>query len=192
MKTIHLNYPILLISDVHCRIEKIDLIRAKHPEIKNRVFLGDLFEFQFPQPGQNYKAGEWLVQNINEYVFVAGNHCITVAKKRLDITEEHFNLIANNFYIVVKIELPNNKNLICCHSKPNDLWEFINPGYTFREFEEDWACVDENTLACCFAHTHRPMVHQFQETDTKLWNIGAARDGDYGIITEKGIEFKKL
>lgn len=187
-----LTYPILLIGDAHCDVENIDKVKNKHSEITNRIFLGDLFDFI--ESAGNPHAGKWLEENILEYIFILGNHDRETFHTKNALKFEQKALINNYWYVCVKIQTPDGKNYVLCHSKPNNLWDFINPGqYTFREFEDDFSLhVDENTIACINGHTHRAAKHVFQETDTEIWTIGAIKDRHYAILTEKGIEFKKI
>lgn len=190
------SYPILIVSDAHTHTNKLDEIKNKHPEITERFFLGDLFNFvdlngRFSKKG-NKETGEWLKKNINEWNFVLGNHDAVCVKNwwQYDIDEETYNLVAGKFQICYYLIVCDTSYLLL-HSKPKSLWDFINPGYQFRELEEDFSNY-EDFKAIIGGHTHKECRHSFVDTDTEIWQIGAVRDGKYAILTEKGIEFKKL
>lgn len=154
--------------------------------------MGDLGDFI--DPSRNHIAYGWMERNVEDYVFLLGNHEKTNYQDKLNITLEQKKLIESRWYISIKLIRPDGKYYVLCHSKPKDLWSFMNPGaYTFREFTEDFACAeDENCVASISAHTHRAAKHVFQETDVELWQIGAIKDKNYAILTDKGIKFKKL
>lgn len=187
---------VLLVADAHCEYKKLDAIKNKHSEITTRFFLGDLFQFvdsqgRFTKEG-NKETGEWLKSNINEWYFITGNHDHTVCKEwwKYDIDEETFNLVAGRFQISYELVVGNAKYLLL-HSKPKSLWNFINPGYQFRELEEDFLNYEEY-VKIIGGHVHREVVHNFVDADVEIVQIGAVRDNKYAILTEKGIEFKKL
>lgn len=192
MKTIYIDdFPILLCADSHGHVANLDKARAKHPECKQRFFLGDLGDFV--DETFNQDAHKWLEKNINDWEFILGNHDKENYHVDLSMTLEQKKLIERHFCISVKLVRPDGKYHILCHSKPKDIWGFINVGYSFREFDADFSCVgDENFISCINGHTHRPLKHVFQETDSEIWTIGAAKDRKYAILTKKGIEFKKL
>ncbi len=190
------SYPILIASDSHCNSDKLDAIKNKHPEITTRFFIGDLFNFvdewgRFTKE-DNKKTGEWLKKNINEWYFCLGNHDHVACREwwKYDIDQTVFHLVVGNFPLSYDLVI-NDKKYLLLHSKPKSLWDFINPGYQFRELEEDFPNHEEYA-GIIGGHTHKECRHTFLDTDTEIWQIGAARDGKYGILTERGIEFKKL
>ena len=197
MSTIHLaSYPVIICADSHTHCDKLNKIKNKHPEITERFFLGDLFNFvdsngRFSKEG-NKETGEWLKKNINEWYFVIGNHCAVVCREwwKYDIDEETYNLVAGRFQISYDLVIGDKKYLLL-HSKPKSLWDFINPGYQYRELEEDFPNYEEYEKIIG-AHVHRETVHNFVDTDVQIVQIGAVRDNRYAILTERGIEFKKL
>lgn len=190
MKEINItSYPLGFFGDAHGNTNKLDLIRAKHPEITQWFFLGDIVCFRKPQ--NNKKAVEWLFKNI-DILCLKGNHDEVCAKQRINLDYNHTWALAC-LERIAKINLPNGKNLFLCHAKPKDFWDFINLGYTEREFVDDFAgYIDEDTIAVINGHTHKALKHVFANVDTEIWNLGAADYGEYGILTEKGFEFKKL
>lgn len=194
MKTFYLedNFSVLLVGDAHQSVTNINRAKINHPECSLKIFMGDLGDFI--DPARNHIAYGWMERNIEDYIFLLGNHERESYHRNLNITFEQKKLIESRWYISIKLKRPDEKYYVLCHSKPKDLWSFMNPGaYTFREFTEDFACAeDENCIACISAHVHRPAKHVFQETDVELWQIGAIKDKKYAILTEKGIEFKKL
>ena len=189
MKTLTFDsYPILLVSDVHADITKIKKIKRKHPEIQNRVFLGDLFDFLCPE--NNYATGEWLKTEINDWIWIAGNHCVETIRGEHNIDRSHKYLFNNNFHICVRLNVGQDSYLLC-HSKPRDLWRFINAGYTERELLEDFPDLT-GIKYILSGHTHKETIHTFLDSDCQIIQIGAAKDKKYGILTEKGVEFKRL
>jgi UDP-2,3-diacylglucosamine pyrophosphatase LpxH len=187
---------ILICGDAHTHTDKLDAIKNRHPDIKERFFLGDLLTFT-DSKGNLTKEGnketcEWLKKNINEWYFAAGNHDHATCREKwkYDIDQETYDLVAGRFQISYELRVGNAKYLLL-HSKLKSLWDFINLGYQFRELEDDFPNYEEYKLIIG-AHVHKEFVHNFFETDTQLVQIGAVRDNKYAILTEKGIEFKKI
>lgn len=185
------SFPVGFASDCHGHVDKLDEIRAAHPEITQWFFLGDLVCFQ--KPGNNRKAGEWLARNLNNWVFVMGNHCAVVSRGFINIEFEHACIIRDQFHKQVRLILPNGKNILLCHSKSTDFWEFVNVGYSEREALDDFSdYIDEDTQYIINGHGHKPLTHNFLGINAIIHSIGAAQFGEYGILTERGFEFKKL
>jgi UDP-2,3-diacylglucosamine pyrophosphatase LpxH len=190
---------VLLAADAHCEYNKLDVIKNKHPEITTRFFLGDLFSFTDIKGNpcfteDNKGTADWLKRNINEWYFCFGNHELIVAREwwKYGLDHETYNLIANKFQITWDLQIKNKKYLLV-HSKPKDLWAFINPGeYTERDFHEDFPNNEEYT-GVIGGHAHRECVHNFVDTDCVLWQLGAVRgQNKYAILTDEGVKFKKL
>jgi hypothetical protein len=137
----------------------------------------------------NKETGEWLKQNINDWNFVTGNHCIVVCKNwwQYDLSQEVYDLVAGKFSLQYRLEIQD-KAYLLLHSKPKSLWDFINPGYQFRELEEDFPNYEEFTAAIG-GHVHKEFRHVWPDCDFQIWQVGAVRDGRYGILTEKGLDF---
>lgn len=189
MKTLTFDsYPILLVSDSHADVSKIRKIKNNHPEIKNRVFLGDLFDFLCPF--NNYAVGEWLKTEINDWIWVAGNHDIETIRGEHNIDRSHKYLVNKHFHISVRLNIEQDSYLLC-HSKPRDLWAFINPGYTERELLEDFPDLD-GVKYILSGHTHKETIYTFPESDCQIIQVGAAKDKKYGILTEKGLDFYRI
>lgn len=188
---------VLLTADTHCRTDILDKIKAKHPEITTRFHIGDLFSF-VDERGRiqiegNKETGEWLKKNIYDWYWLMGNHDHVTCREwwKYNIDQETYNLVAGNFRITYELMLGDKKYLLV-HSKPKSLWDFINPGeYTYRDFCEDFP-DHEDFAQIIGSHTHREAIHNFVDTDTQIVQIGAVRDGKYAILTDKGVEFKRL
>ena len=188
------SYPLGFFSDCHGRVDLLDKMIAAHPEVKQWFFLGDVLCFRKPE--NNMIAGKWVEKHtsyaIKKVMFLKGNHDHVCAKGYLNIDHKYAWIIAQ-FERSIKLILPNGKNLLLTHSKPKDFWDFINVGYTEREFDDDFGdYIDDNTIACIGGHTHKALSHRFFVSDTVLISLGAAFNGEYGIMTEKGFSFKKL
>lgn len=191
------NEPVLIASDAHCKYQKLDELKNKYPEIKTRFFLGDFFSFTNEQnivtyTEDNKGAGEWLKKNINDWNFVLGNHCLTVCREwwKYGLDQEVFNLVSSKFKISYDLEL-NNKKYLLLHSKPKSLWDFINAGYQYREFEEDFPKHNDYN-AIIGGHTHKEYIHNFIDCDCVIWQVGDIRRSRYAILKDGKITFKRL
>jgi len=177
------------LGDCHNDCAKIDVIRAKHPEIEQWFFGGDLFDFQYTK--YNDETAKWLEVNIDKYIFVKGNHDSVVSNKLLNIDFYAAFLIKTKFEKGVKIILPNSQELLLYHSKAGDFWEFVEENYTERELVDDYP-IKDNTRAVIIFHNHKCFKKNFVDTDAEIWSIGAMKDGRYAILNSNGIQFKKL
>ena len=121
-----------------------------------------------------------------------GNHEHVTCREwwKYDVGQSAFHLVAGQFSLSIRLEIQD-KAYLLLHSKPKSLWDFINPGYQFKELEEDFPNYEDFT-ACISAHCHREFRHVWPDCDFEILQVGAVRDGRYGILTEKGLEFCRI
>ncbi len=92
-----------------------------------------------------------------------------------------------------KLVLPDYTNYLCYHHRPTDIWGFPDRQPTQKEFLELYPQVNNQTNAVLKGHEHKNFVVDYPEIDTKLIGIGRLSvDGDYALLTENGIEYKKI
>lgn len=85
-------------------------------------------------------------------------------------------------------------NLLMFHSKPATAWEFVEKGYTEREFVDDFP-TEENAKAIIIGHNHQCFIKRFPYVTTELWSIGSLRYGKkYMLVNTETLEpvFKTL
>jgi len=185
------SFSIGLLGDSHNQNDKIDEILNKHPEITQWIHGGDLTSFDYPSAADNNKTEEWYFKNKHKFVtLVKSNHDHVVAQKYINITHDFAWALAQHSK-QVKIILPDLSELLIYHSRPNDFWEFTDKTIPEREFIDEYP-TDELTRAVVIFHNHSQFKKNFVAIDAELWSIGAVKDGNYAILTENGIEFKKL
>ena len=188
------SYNLGFVSDAHCRVHLLDKVREMHSEIVQWFFLGDLVDFQSPWCNLNPDVQAWFPNNKDKFIFIKGNHDHVVAKGYIKV-EHVLAWELAQFHKSVTIRLPNNKELFLCHSKPRDFWSFIDQNYTEREFIDDFCqVVDEDyTQAAVIGHNHKQFTLNFANTSTSIWSVGSIKeDGSYAILTENGIQYKRL
>jgi predicted phosphodiesterase len=189
------TYNLGFCSDAHCRVELLDQITALHPEIEKWFFIGDLVDFEHPWCNRNPDVEKWFPLNKDKFVFIKGNHDHVVAKSYIKV-EHAFAWELARFHKTVKIVLPDKTEILLCHSKPNDFWEFIDIGvYTEREFIDDFCGhYDEDlTISVILGHNHKQFALNFPNVSPCIWSIGAVKDGYYATLREdRKIQFNKL
>jgi hypothetical protein len=67
---------VLIIPDIHHKVERVERIRAKHPHVP-AIFLGDYFDDFFDTTADMEKTCQWLQCAIGNEAdtFLLGNHC---------------------------------------------------------------------------------------------------------------------
>jgi UDP-2,3-diacylglucosamine pyrophosphatase LpxH len=181
-----------LVTDSHTHNDQLELIRAKHSKIKEWFHLGDLFSFNTHEVGKNRETMKWFLSHKKDYTYVVGNHDVVTIKTDFNVELKDKEEYLREVHKSIKVILPNNNHLLLYHSKPNSMWDFINPGYSEREFIEDFLGMDDNTEYIINGHQHREYIHEFPYLETKLVSVGAACYGEYAIYNNGKIEFKKL
>lgn len=187
------SYNLGFVSDAHCKVCLLDKVQEKHPEIEQWFFLGDLVDFQSPLYNLNPDTQAWFFKNRDRFIFIKGNHDHMVAKALIKV-DYSFAWELAQFYKNVTIRLPDNSELFLCHSKPRDFWSFIDQNYTEREFIDDFCeFIDDATKAVIIGHNHKQFTLNFPQSITSIWSVGSVKDdGSYAILTENGIQYKKL
>lgn len=207
------NNPIILFSDSHTNTRNIDKLRELYPK-SLLLSLGDL-TFLFSKKGE--KWNEKSIQYFIDHKIPAcvGNHeshllscslgnSVTKVMQRFDesssfvdediydLTQQHIDYL-KKLPIGFKLILPDGKNnYLLYHNAPNDLWGFREESYKEYAFIKEYP-VDNHTISCVRGHEHKSFTINFPNIKTKLTTIGRLSvDGEYAIITEKGLEFKKL
>lgn len=189
------SYNLGFVSDAHCRVHLLDKVREKHPEIEQWFFLGDLVDFQSPWCNANPDVQNWFTTNKDKFIFIKGNHDHVTANGMIKV-DHSFAWELAQFHKSVTIRLPDDTDLFLCHSKPRDFWSFIDAGvYTEREFVDDFnGCIDNDTTrAVVIGHNHKQFTLEFPYIETSIWSVGSIKeDGSYAVLTEKGIQYKRL
>lgn len=191
IKEIPIFYPTVIFTDSHCNVNSIKTLRNLYPR-DELISLGD-FTFLFEKPDEewNNKSIQYFIDNKiptligNHESFVGGNigFNITIEQK------EYLNKLPMGF----KLVLPSGKYYLAFHNRPLDLWGFEEEkGLELDEFKRIYE-PSSNCIGILKGHYHFNRIINYTEINSKLINIGRlSKDGDYALINENGVEFKRL
>jgi Calcineurin-like phosphoesterase len=207
------TFPLVIITDTHCHIKKIDQIREKHPNCQI-ICLGDITDlFQKGDKGDfNGHSIDYFIKN--GIPCLIGNHeeHIISCEKILDgdslvqirilfneavslfdeykLTNEQKDYL-KNLPVGFKLILPDSSNYLCFHNRPNNLWTMTEAvDMTDEQFNEIYP-MDEKTVGVIQGHNHKEFKVQYESGKIR-YSLGPVKYGLYGLLTEQGIEFKRL
>ena len=200
------DFPVVLFSDSHTNTRNIDRLFELYPN-SPLICLGDI-TFLFSKPGETYnqKSIDYFIDK--KIPCLQGNHDSHVLSCSLgnslsfldaihtdtdiyDLTQQHINYL-QSLPIGFKLLLPGGDNYLLFHNSPNDLWGFRDESFKEFAFLKEYP-IHDRTVAIIRGHEHRHFVIDFPNIRTKLITIGRlSKDGDYALLTEKGVEAKKL
>lgn len=207
-----INFPAIIFSDSHCNLKNLKELKRSYPT-NQFICLGDI-TYLFSKKGEifNQYSIEYFIDN--KIPTLTGNHeshilgCSTGDSFRpikifgqfdegmlsedldiYDLTQQHIDYL-KTLPIGFKLILPDNSNYLCFHNTPNDLWGY-NDDMDKNKFLNTYP-IDKNTTEVIIGHHHKNFKVDFLNVISKLRGIGALRDGFYALLTENGIEIKKL
>jgi hypothetical protein len=116
-----------------------------------------------------------------------------------DITQQQRDYVTR-LPMGIKLILPDGRNYLLFHNEPNDLWSF-NREINQKQFLNKYP-IDKKTRAVIKGHFHENIIVDFPEIPCKLITVGHLCNSDhhsgqnnganYAILSENGIEFKKI
>jgi predicted phosphodiesterase len=182
------EFPFGVISDIHGNYPKAEAALKAHPEIKQWFCLGDVVDYADRFKNNDSTIEWWKGSHIPT---ILGNHDRDFAYAfRTDIKTVHWiHGLPHSF----KLLLPNGCHILAYHSKPRDLVTFVDPGYSEREFVDDYLDVTDDTVAVLIGHNHKQFKSVFPNCSASLWSVGSVGlDGEYATIDENGINFHRV
>ena len=186
-----LQYPILLISDVHCNLFNLRRLKMKYSS-HTIVCLGDIVNlWDKNTTNENQEIVDFFIKN--KIISIKGNHDDFVAADIpiYDITNEMAHYL-NNLPKSITLEFPDNKRYECYHYRPNDFWSLDNPSnLTYNQFCDIYG-TDDTIEAILIGHLHAVYEVTYTNCKRKLIGIGSLKGDQYAILTESGVEHKKL
>ena len=205
------KFPLVIITDPHGCYEKVSKVLSLYPE-HQIICLGDVVDlFNKNKNDSNHKIIDLFIDK--KIPCILGNHeqhvlsCSdgnTLRSVKLfgdfgggtltdideyDLGQRHIDFL-RVLPLGLKLVLPNGHYYYAFHNLPNDLW-----GQEWNITKDDFIrhypinCFVDGILR---GHHHKNQVLEFQGISTKLYGIGALKFGDYALLNENGIEFKKL
>jgi hypothetical protein len=197
------KFPLIIISDVHNNLLNVHRILLKHKG-DQVICLGDVVDlFNENKTDENQRTIDFFSES--DIPCLLGNHeqqllacesgnslLISSALHSPDygLTQQHLNFL-KSLPIGFKLILPDLINYYCFHNRPLDLWSFTVPPFDREQFRSSYP-FDSYTQEIIIGHNHQNFLLSFPAILCKLRGIGALKLGDYAVLTETGIEVKKL
>lgn len=181
------DFPIGIISDIHGNFKRAKDAIASHPEVKQWFCLGDVVDYTDRYKSNDAAIEWWKTTNIPT---ILGNHDRDFAYAfRSDMgTIQWIRELPRAFRLL----LPTCVNILGYHSLPGDMVTFVNPGFTEREFVDQYP-IDEDTVAVIIGHNHKQFKSIFYGCTAELWSVGSVGVfGDYATIDLEGIHFHRV
>ena len=186
------KFPLVIITDGHKDLKNVEKVRALYPS-SNLICLGDITDL-FKKDVLNSVSIQYFIDNKIPYLI--GNHeQFIIASfpnyETWGLSYEQFKHLIDS-PIGFKLLLPDNSNYFCFHNRPNDLWSLTEEkSLTKEQFIETYS-IDEKTVGVIQGHNHKAFVASFPDFKVKRFSIGALLYKQYALLTERGIEFKRL
>ena len=205
VQKIHINkFPVVLISDSHTNLSNIRKLKELYPD--NKIFsLGDIC-FLFSKPGERFN--EYSIQYFidNKIPTLASNHDVFVGwedpdNTRYELPPHQIDYLRNLPY-GFKIVLPYGKYYLLYHHAPKDLWGRNEKGSLTGDKLKEIYKFDDNCLGIIHGHLHQNFIEEFPNFKTKRISLGQLcgsnhhtgenNGNNYLLLTEKGLEYKKI
>lgn len=216
------DYPVCIFSDSHCNIQNIKELQRLYPKALLISLGDFTFLFSKPGETFNHRSIDYFIKhkipclkgNHEEHILGCsiGDSFTKIMPKYsedcsssicdadiYDLTQQQIDFL-RKLPIGFKLILPNGKNYLCFHNKPRDLWVFDRDIDIFK-FKNLYP-IDPNTLGVIKGHLHENILVDFPAINCKLVTVGQICNGDhhgkhnngknYCLLTENGIEYKKL
>jgi predicted phosphodiesterase len=202
------KFPLVIITDTHCSISKITRVRQLHKDC-DIISLGDITDL-FKGPGDlNSRSIDYFINT--KIPCLEGNHesfikaCYSnnydvmshviinprSGNYRYDIDEAKHIPFLKSLPRGFKLILPDGRNYLCFHNRPDDLWSITEENQLMdSEFECLYPC-DDKTIGVLVGHNHKVFT-KIYHNGKKRFGIGALKYDDYALLTENGIEAKRL
>ena len=192
------KFPVVIFTDSHTNLSNIKKLKDLYPN-NQFICLGD-FTFLFAKSGEKYNSYSIQYFIDNKIPSLCGNH-ESIVKNSDDITCEQTTYL-KNLPRGFRLLLPDYTNYLCYHHRPSDIWGFPDKQPNQKEFLEIYTQVNNQTRGVLKGHEHRNFIVDYPEIQTKLVGIGKLSNsshhknedegGNYALLTENGIECKKI
>ena len=199
------TYPIILVSDIHCEINKIINIKSLYPHNKI-VCLGDITDL-FYKDDKNKNIIQYFIDN--NIPTCEGNHdshisgvvngnTIMFLDIHNSIDIDCYNLPKHQCKYLsklprgIKLNVSNGKYYLLYHHLPKDIWGFKEKGTLSRKDFISNYNITHDCLGVCHGHLHIPFIEEYSNLTTKRISVGPLKYDHYAIIDEDGIKLKQL
>lgn len=195
------QFPLVIFTDTHTNLANIKHLQGLYPN-SQLVCLGDITNLW----NKGEKFNEYSIQFFieNKIPCLKGNHeehisaCQDGGAKYVfravsfgdfGISKSSLDYI-KNLPTGFKINIPNGKHYLVFHNRPNDLWSFTEASSLNEQKFKEVYPIDNNTIAVLHGHGHKN--YSVQYSNVFHHQIGALKYGDYALLTENGVIFKKI
>ena len=212
------NYPICIFSDSHCDLTNIKKLKNLYPN-NLLLSLGDITQIFSPKNDLSNSSSidffidnniPTLMSNHEEHILDAESNTLVLFFKDSNndnnsingnsygLKKHHINFL-ENLPLGFKLILPNGKYYLLYHHAPRNLWGFYDKGsLNDSHFKKIYDITDDNVLGVIHGHCHNNFTDYYKTLNITKYCVGviAPKKGGYGgnylLLTEKGLEYKKL
>lgn len=201
------KFPVVIITDTHCNIKRISEIKSLYPH-SQFICLGDITNLFSEREKFNKHSINYFIEN--KIPCIEGNHekfiLACYSKDHRTLGNVLFNTSKAPVYSIetghieylkglptgFKIILPNGEHYLGFHHEPKNVWNFNDRGgLTGDRFKAIYP-IEDKTVGVLHGHVHKSFVEEYEGVKAKRYSIGAVKYDQYAILTEDGIQFKKL
>ena len=206
------KFPLVIITDSHTNLTNVRKARELHPDCQI-ICLGDI-TFLFAKEGDKYNHYSIDYFKENKIPCLKGNHEAYILQMSLgdsfaktlnrlegrassedpyDLTQQQMDYL-RSLPIGFKLILPDKSEYLCYHNKPEDLWGFTHPkDIDEAHFVQIYKARSSRTKGIIIGHQHYHAKKHYDKSNCDLIVVGRlSKDGEYALLTERGIEFQKL
>ena len=202
------RFPLVIITDSHCHVKRIDDVRNKHPD-SQIICLGDITNLFDEKKAFNKHSIDYFIKN--KIPCLEGNHESFIKACYSGDSFILSNVLINSSNIPTynvdekihiaylkslprgfKLILPNGDNYLCFHHEPNNLWNFNDKNTLSGDRFKSIYPMDANTVGVIHGHIHKSFIEEYKYIKAKRYSVDALKFEHYAILTEQGIEFKSL
>jgi len=206
-----IKFPAVIFSDSHTNLSNIRRLKELYPDSQffslgdicqlfakkgdksNELSIQYFIDNKIPSLDSNHESHICGVEDGNHLLVLDKSHTIDSGYDLPKHQVEWLTSLPRGF----KLILPNGKNYYCFHNQPLDLWTHPDK-ITEIEFREKYI-FDDNTLAVICGHCHTNKIDEFTPKRILIGQLAgddhhtkSQNGGNYLLLTEKGLEFKKL
>ncbi len=218
IQDIHITkWPCIIFSDLHTDLSNIHKLRELYPD-SQFISLGDITQlFQKKDEPHNRNSIQYFIDNkIPTLLSNHEQHILGVESNANFILyldnhnsiesgyglEKHHVEFLSKLPIGFRLILPDESSYLLFHHAPKDLWGFYDKGkLSEKEFKLAYP-IDNSVRAVIHGHTHLNFIDEYTNVRTKRISIGQLcnndhhtdkkNGGNYLLLTENGLEYKKL
>jgi len=201
--------PLIIFTDSHCNLANIKKLQQLYP-VNQIISLGDFTNLWNKKELFNSYSIDYFIKNKikslcgNHESFIAFQDEVPTLKNviggKFDNGANHsdiYNITTEQKEYLKSLPLSfeiddlNGEKYLCFHNLPNCLWTFTEK-MNDEEFVSSFDLKEnDKNLTIISGHLHLNIIEEHSNNNKRII-IGSLKDGDYAVIGEHGLEFKKL